>query len=282
MDTAYVINIQNYSLHDGPGIRTLVFLKGCPLRCKWCSNPESQEFHQELVFNKNKCLGKSQCGRCIHKCNNDAISFNKQEIVEINRQKCNNCLKCTHLCPSQALYVYGKTYEYRELLDLVEKDNSFYARSGGGLTVSGGEPLAQGDFTIKLLKEAKKRRINTAIETCGYAPWEVLKEAAQYLDTILFDIKSLDCKKHEKFTGEPNKLILDNFDKLSITYPQLNKIVRTPIIPKFNDSQEEKSKIAEYVKNYPNTTYEVLTYHRLGQPKYEYLGRNYPMDEEGE
>lgn len=282
MDTAYVINIQNYSLHDGPGIRTLVFLKGCPLRCKWCSNPESQEFHQELAFNKNKCLGKSQCGRCTHKCSSNAISFHKEEIVEINRQKCNNCLKCIDICPSQALSVYGKRYDYKELLNLVEKDNSFYARSGGGLTVSGGEPLAQGDFTLKLLKEAKKRRINTAIETCGYAPWKVLKEAAQYLDTILFDIKSLDSKKHEKFTGVSNKLILDNFDKLSTAYPQLNKIVRTPIIPGFNDSQDEKSKVEEYVKNYPNVTYEVLTYHKLGQTKYEYLGRNYPMDEERE
>lgn len=278
MDTAYVMNIQNYSLHDGPGIRTLVFLKGCPLRCKWCCNPESQLAQPELSCNKSKCIGKIQCGRCQVHCEYGAIDFDSEGIVMIDRKKCNNCLKCVAPCPSQSLSIYGKEYHYKELLDIIEKDNSFYTRSGGGLTLSGGEPLAQASFTINLLREAKKRRINTAIETCGYAPWETLKEVAQYLDTILFDIKSMDSKKHLEYTGVTNELILDNFIKLSQEFPNLNKIVRTPVIPGFNDSEEEMKKISDFVKTYPNTIHQTLPYHRLGQTKYEYLGRDYPMD----
>lgn len=276
-EKAYVFNIQHYSLHDGPGIRTNIFLKGCPLRCKWCSNPESQKLKPEIFYNNKKCIDKNQCGYCIRNCEYNAISFDKEDKAIINREKCVNCLKCSNVCPTKAISTQGKIMTIKEILDIVEKDSVFYSRSTGGLTISGGEPLMQGDFTINLLKEAKKRRINTAMESCGYADYSILKACAENLDMILFDIKSLNDEKHKEYTGVSNELIIENFNKLCIDFPKLNKCVRTPIIPHFNDNEEDVKLIKRLLENKENVTYELLPYHKFGIGKYESLGRKYLM-----
>ena len=275
----YVFNIQKYSLHDGPGIRTVVFLKGCPLRCRWCSNPESQLSHPEISYNKEKCI---HCLECIHECDKKAINIIKHKDIDnnkiiIDRNKCDNCSECAKICPAKALTVYGKVTSYKEVVDIVEKDMDFYSKSKGGLTISGGEPLSQVEFTKSILKEAKTRRIHTAIETCGYANWSDLKEVAMLLDYVIFDIKNIDDEKHKEYTGVSNKLILDNFNKLCEEFPNLKKLVRTPVIPGFNDNMKDIEGIIEFIKGKPNIKYELLPYHRLGKIKYENLGREYLM-----
>lgn len=270
---SYVFNIQHYSLHDGPGIRTIVFLKGCPLRCRWCCNPESQSYDKEISYLENKCIGEKECGFCKNVCDEKAISFNEKAIID--RDKCSNCLKCAKVCPSKAIKIEGKTYSINEVLDIVERDAIFYNHGNGGLTVSGGEPLTHGEFLVSLLKEAKKRRINTAIETCGCADYNTLFEAAKYLDTIMFDIKSMNGEKHKEFTGSDNKVILDNFTKLCKDYPKIHKKVRTPIIPGFNDNIDEIKAIINFIKDKPNVEYEPLKYHSFGKGKYKALGREY-------
>lgn len=273
----YVINIQPYSVHDGPGIRTIVFLKGCPLRCKWCSNPESQKSEPELAYNSSKCILSSGCIECLSLCSNNEIRKTEGNEITIDRNIDMDPNIFADACPSKALSVYGKLMTVDEVLNAVEKDSVFYARSGGGLTISGGEPLNQPEFTIELLKAAKKRRMNTAIETCGYTNWSNLEQAAEFLDTVLLDIKCINESKHKKFTGVSNKIILDNFTKLCEKFPKLNKLVRTPVIPGFNDSEEDIKQIVDFLKGKPNINYELLAYHRFGESKYEYIGRQYPM-----
>ena len=274
----YVFNIQQFSLHDGPGIRTTVFLKGCPLRCSWCSNPESQELHPELAYNDNNCLTTAKCRRCIQSCNYGSLTTADDGTICVNRKTCSKCFQCVLSCPSNALSIYGKLMSVDEVLKAVEKDSLFYARSGGGLSLSGGEPLFQAEFTIALLTEAKSRRLNTTMETCGFTEWSYLDQACQYLNTIIYDIKCMDGDKHKIYSGSSNALILNNFSKLCKQYPNLPKIIRTPVIPAFNDNEADIQNILEYLKDKPNIRYELLPYHRLGQSKYEYLGREYPYE----
>ncbi len=274
----YIFNIQHYSVHDGPGIRTLVFLKGCPLQCRWCSNPESQQRRPELAYNMKKCIGLEECGKCVKACPHGAIQRLENNLITIVRENCQQCFCCVDECPSQALYTFGMLKGIDEILKTVEADGIFYSRSGGGMTISGGEPFMQADFTIALLKEAKRRRINTAIETSGYVDWQTLEKACKYLDMIFFDIKCMDDQRHIEFTHVSNEVILSNFKKLCDDFPELSIVVRTPVIPDFNDSNEDITAIVNYVKNKPNVRYEILPYHRLGQPKYEYLGREYSLD----
>lgn len=273
----YIFNIQHYSVHDGPGIRTIVFLKGCPLSCKWCSNPESQQTRLELAFNSNKCIGIDDCGRCIKVCPHGSLMSGADSKIKIDRKRCQTCFSCAEECPSQALNVFGRLVSVNEVIKAVEADSMFYSRSGGGMTLSGGEPLLQSDFSYELVKEAKRRRINTAIETCGFAEWSAIEKVVHCLDSILFDIKSLDSGKHQQFTGVSNEKILANFKRLCESFPKLPKLVRTPLIPGFNDSIEDIKAIADFLKDIPNIKYELLSYHRLGQPKYEYLDREYPL-----
>lgn len=272
-----IFNIQNFSVHDGPGIRTIVFLKGCPLRCLWCSNPESQKSQPELAWSSQKCIG---CNQCIGSCNFGSITFDSgSNQLKINRELCTGCFKCADSCPSKALHVIGEEKSIGEILEEVEADGIFYSNSRGGLTLSGGEPLLQGEFAIELLKEAKHRRIDCAIETTGYVEWEVLKEACNYLDTVLFDIKCIDSEKHKKFTGVNNEKIIENFTKMCTEFPDKPVIARTPIIPGFNDSEEDIKSIIDFLKQFSNVSYEFLPYHRLGQTKYTSLDRPYPLGE---
>ena len=274
MEKNLVFNIQHYSLHDGPGIRTIVFLKGCPLRCRWCCNPESQSYSAEFMYTADRCIG-SECGLCEKICPKKAAKVKDKAIFDF--ALCAGCTKCAGICPSKAVKLQGEEYTVKELVDIVERDSVFFARGEGGLTVSGGEPLTHGEFLLELLAEAKKRRISTAIETCGYADYENLYNAAKYLDYILFDIKSMNDEKHIEFTGKSNKRILDNFSRLCKDYPDLPKKVRTPVIPGFNADKADIRAIREFVSGYENVSYEPLKYHSFGSGKYKALGREYPM-----
>lgn len=255
------------------------------MKCHWCCNLESQRYEPEISYVENKCIGKKQCGFCQRICNEQAISFKTLNLSAdkfldkaiIDFTKCSNCLRCVNICPSKAIKQEGKIYDINELLDIVEKDAIFYKHGDGGLTISGGEPLTHGKFLIELLQQAKKRRINTAIETCGYADYEVLYNSAMYLDTILFDIKSLNDDKHKIYTGRSNFRILNNFQQLCKDYSEKYKKVRTPIISGFNDTIEDIIAILKFIVDMPNVNYEALPYHRFGVGKYTALGRIYPM-----
>lgn len=275
-----VFNIQKYSVHDGPGIRTVVFLKGCPLRCRWCSNPESQTPQPQLVYNRNKCLTLEHCVRCLEVCTAGAIKAGAESRIQIDRDICNECLLCTKACPSLALNVYGETMTVEQVIGKVEEDSAFYSRSGGGLTIGGGEPMHQAEFAASLLKEAKRRRINTAMETCGFCKWEDLATACSLLDTLLYDVKSMNPEKHRVFTGVSNELILENLKRVREAFPALAIWVRTPVIPAFNDNVDDIRAILKHVQEMPNVCFEALDYHRMGKPKYEYLGLEFPMGDQ--
>ncbi len=276
--TGYVFNIQQFSVHDGPGIRTIVFLKGCPLRCRWCSNPESQESKPELAYNPNKCIGIAACGRCLKACPHNALLPGEGDKPVVARTACQKCFSCVQVCPATALHIFGQVMTVDDILAVVERDNIFFSRSGGGLTVSGGEPLLQADFVLELLAQARRRRLNTTIETSGYAAWPILEQACRYLNTLIYDIKSLDANKHQEQTKQSNAVILENFIKVTAAFPNLPILVRTPVIPGFNDSEEDIKAIMNFISGKPNVRYELLPYHRLGQPKYEYVGKEYLLD----
>jgi pyruvate formate lyase activating enzyme len=272
-----VFNIQHYSLHDGPGIRTIVFLKGCPLRCEWCCNPESQRLSPELAYNPKKCIGTEECFRCKDVCQQNAIGLAEDSKITINREICNLCFACVDSCPSRAMHVFGQYMSVGEVLKIVEADSVFYARSGGGLTISGGEPLMQPEFTLALLREARRLHIDSTVETCGFADWAILKEVGRHLKLILFDIKSMNNTKHKTVTGVSNELILGNFRKLRDAFPKLQILARIPLIPGLNDTEEEIGAILSFIKIMKNVSCELLPYHRIGQSKYKFLGREYCM-----
>lgn len=273
-----VFNIQKFSLHDGPGIRTIVFLKGCPLACMWCSNPEGRSTTPELILSCDRCIGTDECDRCITVCLEGAISRGEDGTVTIDRARCDGCGDCTYVCPSEALETSGDWVEVEEILRIVEEDDAFYARSGGGLTLSGGEPLAQGSFVRALLRAARDRGIDTAVETSGLCNWKTMKDVAPLTDRMFFDIKCLDPEKHERVTGVSNAKILDNFRKLRAELPEVDVVVRTPVIPGVNDTKRDIRAIAEFVTDAGGaSSYELLPYHRFGEPKYDKLGKHYRL-----
>ena len=273
-----VFNIQKFSLHDGPGIRTVVFLKGCPLACIWCSNPEGQSRAPELIHSCERCIGTDECERCVAVCIDQVIRKDGQGGVTVDRSRCDGCGDCAYVCPSQALQVSGEWVNVEHVLRIVEEDDAFYARSGGGLTLSGGEPLSQGAFALALLRAARSRGIDTAIETSGLCNWNTMREAAPLADRIFFDLKSLDAEKHERATGVSNSKILENFRKLREQFPEVEVVVRTPVIPGVNDSVEDIQAIAAFIEAAGGASaYEVLPYHGFGEPKYEKLGKHYRL-----
>lgn len=276
--TGVVFNIQKYSVHDGPGIRTIVFTKGCPLSCRWCSNPESQSPRPQMAFNPGRCISPAKCDFCIPACPHGSIRA-ENGALSIDCTHCAACegIACARACPAQSLIAYGKVRTVEDVLGVVAQDAIFYSRSGGGMTISGGEPLLQKDFALALLREARRRRIKTAVETCGCVPWETLEEAAPYLNNILFDVKHTDTERHRWGTGVGNELILSNLKKLLETFPDKPVLVRTPVVPGFNDTMETAREIGRLLKGYANVSYEALPYHRLGTQKYMFLGREYPM-----
>lgn len=273
-----IFNIQKFSLHDGSGIRTLVFFKGCPLACKWCSNPEGQSYSPELAYNSNKCIGTAECDMCRQACPRGAVRQVNDGKVEIDRKLCDDCGACVDVCPSRALELFGREMSVDDVIKVVEEDSGFYARSGGGLTLSGGEPLSQAGFVGRLLKAARSRGIDTALETSGYCDWEDLKYACGLVNQVFFDIKSMDSKKHKDAVGVDNGLILENCRRLCEHFLDIPIIVRTPVIPGFNDSPGDIKPIMDFLGAMPGSPqHELLAYHRFGEPKYRQLGKRYPL-----
>jgi pyruvate formate lyase activating enzyme len=264
-----VFDIQKFSYHDGPGIRTTVFLKGCNLNCFWCQNPESQKKAPQIMYYSNNCI---ECVSCIGVCDNEAIYVKQGGGLKIDYSRCKNCGRCVEICPTTALKTAGKEMTVSEVLDIVEQDREMYELSGGGMTVSGGEPLLQKNI-VELLKEAKRRNISTAIETAGNVSCEMLKKVVPYTDLFLYDIKTFDEKKHVKYCGCSNKKILANLKFLKKIGAKAN--VRTPVIPGVNDTEEEIKRIKKYVMDVGYEKPELLKFNKLGSSKYTALGMTY-------
>lgn len=267
-----VFNIMKYAVHDGPGIRTTIFLKGCPLNCWWCHNPESQELEPQLTFFPNRCIG---CMDCISACNENAITaVNGTVVTDLN--KCKNNGDCTLVCFAEAREMAGNSMSVDEVVKEVLKDKVFYDESGGGVTFSGGEPLMQSSFLVEILKRIKELGIHITIDTCGFAPSEVVKEVAQLTDLFLFDLKHMNSEKHEKYTGVSNTLILKNLNMLHKMGKDIK--IRIPVIPGFNNSKVELEDFKNYISTLKNVKeVNLLPYHSIGQEKYNRIGRQYKM-----
>jgi pyruvate formate lyase activating enzyme len=284
--TGLVLNIQHFSTHDGPGIRTTVFLKGCSLRCKWCSNPESIRIKPELGYNPTKCIGEKQCGFCLKDvCPESAIYVigsgdRTDDKIRINWDLCTNCGKCVSVCPTNSLYMFGQEMSAQQVLDEVEQDSSFYRESGGGITLSGGECMLQADFAAALLEGAHQRVINTAIETAFNVPWSFVEKVLPHVDVVLHDHKLTDSESHHKWTAVPNKRIKENQKRAYNTWPGKTFIARTPVIPGVNDDEEHIRAVLEFIRPYKNVVdYELLPYMRFGESKYGFLGKIYEMQD---
>jgi pyruvate formate lyase activating enzyme len=280
--TGLVLNIQHFCTNDGPGIRTTVFLKSCTNRCKWCCNPESIHPKPELAYNINKCIGKKACGRCLKPpCPEGAMYVldGPDDRVHINWDLAYECgPETTSVCPTGALYLFGNEMSIDEVLSEVEQDDAFYRESGGGITLSGGECLIQHDFSATLLAEAHNRGITTAIETAGNVPWAFMEQVLPHVDTVLHDHKVTDPERHKKWVGTDNQRILANYKRAYETFPEKTFIARTPIIPGVNDDEEHVRAVLAFIRPYKNViNYELLPYHRFGEPKYGFLGRIYEL-----
>ncbi len=272
-----VLNLQRFSVHDGPGIRTLVFMKGCPLRCLWCSNPESQTVGFQLGFIESRCVG---CGKCIEVCPVKAIKRLEDGRIYNNRALCTNCGKCVEVCLYEAREIAGKESAIEKLVKEVEEDRDFYANSGGGVTVGGGEPLIQHGFVREFLKRCQDRWLHTAMETCGHSPWEHLEKVLEYVDYLFYDIKHMDPVIHREITGVSNELILGNIEKIIANRIVPAIVIRIPVIPGLNDSEANIESTAKFISGLgPVKGIELLPYHRLGNSKYDQFGMKYKLDE---
>ena len=273
MKKGILFDIRRYAIHDGPGIRTTVFFKGCPLRCWWCHNPEGQNSDPELVYKKSRC---TLCGECAKSCRQEAISLGTQ-YISLDRRSCVVCDNCSRACPSEALLIAGKRMSDNDVLEEIEKDRAFYEESGGGVTFSGGEPLLQPDFLNALLTECKERGIHTIVDTCGFARYEIIDRIRDKVDLFLYDIKTMDTRMHRKLTGASNEQILMNLKKLAKNGSSI--VIRFPIIPGINDCDENVERTAKFIGSLPNIQQvNLLPYHRAGIEKYKSLGKPYKLE----
>lgn len=261
-----ILKLSRFCTHDGPGIRTTVFLKGCPLSCIWCHNPESQKKSPEIMYDKSKCIN---CGACKAVC---SCHFGTFHIY--SAEKCTACGKCSDICPQKALTLYGKSVSPAEIFEAVKKDMPFYKTSGGGVTLSGGEPLFQADFSADILKQCKDAGIHTAIETCGFSDINSLKKVLKHSDLVLFDLKETDEERHRKYTGVSLEPIMNNLNY--IIKSKIPFILRLPIIPGLNDRTAHFTAVKNIVSSAESCLgVEVMPYHTLGSYKYEQLQRDY-------
>ncbi|MCH3964510.1 MAG: glycyl-radical enzyme activating protein [Clostridium sp.] len=276
-----IFNIQRFTIHDGPGIRTELFLKGCPLRCEWCSNPESWMAYIQPGVYKTKCISRKKCDLCEEACpEKDILNFTRGKLTSINRSKCTNCLACYNACPSDAIKQWGKSMSVEECMKEILKDKGYYERSGGGVTVSGGEPLLQSDFAAELFKVCKDEEIQTCCESTFYADWKEIEKILPYTDIIISDIKHMDTNIHKKYIGVHNDRILENLKRLTSEKREL--ILRIPIIPNVNDNMDNMEATADFIIHELGSrvrTLQLLSFMRLGEEKYCSLGIPYKMED---
>lgn len=268
--TGRIFNIQRYSIHDGPGIRTTVFFKGCPLKCQWCHNPESQSYERDIMIFGDKCIN---CGFCVRACDKGALDIKDNEVM-FKSHLCTKCGKCCEACPTGCRAIVGedKTVEY--IMKEIEKDRVFYEESQGGVTFSGGEPLSQGEILKEILKRCSKEKIHTVVDTSGYGSKELIKDIVPYVDLFLYDLKSIDDTVHKKFTAVSNKIILENLKLIGEL--QGNIYIRIPIIPGINDSEEQIDSFIDVIKNVKGVLQvNILPYHHISEEKYRRLNRVY-------
>jgi len=265
-------DIQRYSIHDGPGIRTTVFLKGCPLSCPWCHNPESHAAHPEISFLPGRCI---RCGSCLEVCPHPATSGSDGTPV-INPLQCVRCGECVDACPTGARELLGRTVDVQEILKEVERDRPFYEESGGGVTFSGGEPLLQSEFLLACLRESRERGLHTAVDTSGYAPREVILEVAAWTDLFLYDLKILDDARHRKYTGVAVAPVLENLRAIDATGAEI--WLRVPLIPGINTDAANLEGLGDFAASLKRRyTVHLLPFHGMGSEKYRRLGRDHPL-----
>ena len=267
-----VFNIQKFSIHDGPGIRTTVFLKGCPLRCRWCSNPESQLPGVQILYHSDSCL---HCGKCVQICPEKAMTAGEGGRIRIDFHKCTGCLSCVKGCPGRALTGEGEYMTAEEVTEVCMQDMDFYEESGGGVTISGGEGMAQPDFTQALVRMLKEKGVHTAIETTGCVSPDVFHRLAPLFDLLLFDVKHFDLEKHRKGTGAGTDLIHKNLRWAA--GQGLSILPRIPVIPGFNADLSDAEGIAALLEDMGLGRVQLLPFHQMGERKYEFLNRDYEM-----
>jgi pyruvate formate lyase activating enzyme len=269
-----IFDIQQFAVHDGPGCRTMVFMKGCPLACAWCANPEGRRERPEIMYSRRACVHDTY--ECVTACPWGAITVPKQgDFVQIARDNCIVCnqYSCVEACPNEAIRIVGRYITVQELMIDISRDRAYWG-SGGGLTITGGEPLIQPGFVTEVLKRSFESGINTLLETCAFVPWSTLQRTLDYLDWVMVDIKHMNPARHREATGTDNRLILDNIERTAkADGPRL--FVRVPVIPGFNDSESNMSETAEFLRRIESEEVNLLPFHRLAISKYEQIGLEY-------
>ena len=269
-----VFNVQRFAIHDGPGIRTLVFLQGCPLRCLWCENPESQGLTSRLMVQPQRCIG---CGECVRVCPTGASMFSGEGVGYL-REQCTDCMQCVTVCPAKARESGSERMSVDQVVEAVSRDEPFYRTSGGGVTVTGGEPLIQAAFTRSLLQKLVISGIHTAIETTGHARWEEFAEVLPFVNLVLYDLKHIDPDAHKRLTGVGNHLLLENLQK--VVRSGKDVIIRIPIIPTCNDDENNLRETARFISSLGSPMrVHLLPYNNLGTYKYRLLDRPYALDD---